>query len=113
MNNTYWDGNGKYQHLYKQLLRLMPDEGKVSFPKKNKALERLRKASNCYYDLFNNGLCNRSREFYQVFGFGGMSIVKNNFAYSELLEKTMDGIIIEAVKEQQRFFMITIRKKGG
>lgn len=64
---TYWEGNGVRQAVSKQLEALIPASGSVEHPRKNKALERFRKASNCYYDLYNNGLYNRMVEFRQVF----------------------------------------------
>ena len=68
---TYWCSKGKYPELNEALQKLIPAEGPVANAKKNRALEKFRKASNCYYDLYNNGLCNRATEFRGVFGFGG------------------------------------------
>lgn len=102
MTGTYWDGEGKYKALYEKLKALIPQSGEVNEPWKNRKLEKLRRASNCYYDLFNNGLCNRAAEFRQVFGFGGTSIVKNHYADFATfgLERKMDEIILAAAKEQ-------------
>lgn len=100
MGQTYWDNQGKYQTLYNLLFKLIPAEGSVPEPKKNKCLEKLRKASNCYYDLFNNGLCNRATEFRTVFGFGGTWISKERFPFCEKLERKMDEIILAAAQEQ-------------
>lgn len=99
---TYWEGHGTLQKLYTKLQKLMPLENSVKHPRKNKALEKLRKASNCYYDLFNNGLCNRATQFRQVFGFSGREIEKSlqYNLYCEPLENTMDDIILAAAKEQ-------------
>ena len=55
---TYWNGNGKYQNAYKALAALIPAQGPVLDAKANPALERLRKFANAYYDVFNNGGCN-------------------------------------------------------
>jgi hypothetical protein len=98
--STYWNNAGKYEALYEKLNALIPSSGSVVEPKKNKALEKMRKAANCYYDLFNNGLCNRAAEFRQVFGFGGTYIVKNGFKDDAALEAKMDEIIFAAAKEQ-------------
>jgi len=96
----YWNGNGAHQALYEKLNELIPAEGEVAEPRKNRALEKLRKAANCYYDLFNNGLGNRAAEFRQVFGFGGTSIAKTREFYSDRLERCMDEIILKAAHEQ-------------
>jgi hypothetical protein len=97
----YWNETGKYQDLYKKLRELIPAEGSVNGSRSyNKKLERLRKAGNCYYDLFNNGLGNRATEFRQVFGFGGTWIAKSRSYYSLLLENKMDEIILAAAEEQ-------------
>lgn len=102
---SYWDHTGKYQDLYELALeKLIPASGEVPEPKKNKALEKLRRAANCYYDLFNNGLCNRAAEFRRVFGFGGKVIVDRNYRQSlpesVRLEEMMDEIIMAAAIEQ-------------
>lgn len=104
IENTYWSGKGKYTELYNKLELLIPASGEVPEPRKNKALEKLRKAANCYYDLFNNGLCNRAPEFRRVFGFGGTAIANNRFNYPTLeaqLEQRMDEIILAAAVEQK------------
>ena len=104
MANTYWGGKGKHQALYDEVNKLIPDAGEVPEPRKNRALEKMRKAANCYYDLFNNGLCNRATEFRQVFGFGGTSISEGGYRDTDpkalLLEEKMDAIILAAAKEQ-------------
>ena len=97
---AYWENNGKYQRLYTALNKLIPSENRVANPHQNPALEKLRKAANCYYDLFNNGLCNRAAEFRRVFGFSGTWIARDGFPDYEPLEKAMDGIILAAAKEQ-------------
>lgn len=97
--NTYWDGKGKYQQEYAGLVALIPVEGAVANPKQNPALEKLRKAANCYYDLFNNGLCNRASEFRRVFGFSGSTVKAHKMAYDPL-ENKLDEFILAALKEQ-------------
>lgn len=68
--NTYWNHKGKYQDIIDELQALIPSEGAVESPRsKNKHLEKFRVAVNCYYDLYNNGLCNRMSQFRSVFGF--------------------------------------------
>jgi hypothetical protein len=98
--NTYWENKGDYQALADKLDKLIPDQGSVSDPVKNKALERYRIACNAYYDLYNNGLCNRAKEFRKVFGFAGTFIAKNGFKDCKQLEDKMNDIILKAAKEQ-------------
>lgn len=107
MNNTYWNHNGTYEHFAQELRKLIPIEGEVPNKRKNPALEKFRKASNCYYDLYNNGLYNRAREFYHVF-----KIASGNYKYlpgahrmfmEELyvqVEAKMDEVILAAMNEQ-------------
>jgi len=102
MDNTYWNEKGKYQQEYDRLVSLIPAEGTVANPGQNPALEKLRKASNCYYDLFNNGLCNRASEFRKVFGFAGTWITKDGFPYYAPLEDKLDELILNASREQAR-----------
>lgn len=52
---TYWSGKGRYQAEHDQLSSLIPDEGPASTTR----LNLLRVMANYYYDLYNNGLCNR------------------------------------------------------
>lgn len=97
----YWDNKGKHQALYEQLHKLIPQEGSVDNARSsNRALEKLRVASNCYYDLFNNGLINRAAEFRRVFGFGGTEIAQRNFRDTSAVDKAMDEIILNAAHEQ-------------
>jgi hypothetical protein len=99
---SYWNNSGLYQALSTQLAALIPTEGSVDNPRTtNKCLEKFRKASNCYYDVFNNGLCNRAAEFRQVFGFGGTYIPKTPSYHCDRLEAKMDEIILKAAQEQQ------------
>jgi hypothetical protein len=108
MSNTYWNGKGQYQEAVTQLQKLLPKEGEVNEPRKNKALEKFRRASNCYYDLYNNGLCNRACEFRRVFDIAASKhvLAQHGFCCTytpelfEAVEKKMDAIIAEAVLEQ-------------
>lgn len=105
MTNTYWNHNGKYQAAGDLLQALIPVEGEVQNHKKNPALEKYRNASNCYYDLYNNGLCNRASQFAGLFklpssrykhGWDG----KFREALYERTEEKMDLIILAAAIEQ-------------
>ena len=51
IKNSYWNNNGRFQMYVEELEALIPSEGEVDEPRKNKALDKFRKASNCYYDL--------------------------------------------------------------
>ena len=64
----YWNEEGFHQTIAEALQGLIPVIGEVPEGKTtNKALERFRRAQNCYYDLYNNGLINRAREFSTLF----------------------------------------------
>lgn len=103
--NTYWNNNGKYDKAQEAIAELVPASGGVDNPRgKNKKLEKFRKASNCYYDLYNNGLCNRAAQFAKVFGIASSRYgnYSNGFItqlYNEV-ELEMDSIIEAAAFEQ-------------
>ena len=105
--NTYWNHNGKYEAFAQFLHTLIPLEGTVDKPHKNKALEKFRKASNCYYDLYNNGLWNRASQFAKVFGIRSSHYKYLPGAHQTFMdelyketEKKMDEIVLEAMLEQ-------------
>lgn len=107
---TYWESKGQYQSLVEQLAKRLPVFGSVHDAKTtNKHLEKFRKAQNCYYDLYNNGLCNRAREFSNVFRIPGVPReIKQNYgrydmiskSTEELIEAKLYEIILAAAKEQ-------------
>ena len=115
LENTYWSGNGKHQAIIEKLQALVPAEGPVHNPYKNKALEKFRKASNAYYRLYNDGDFNSGkgrmfgieyisrfskREYYT--GWNGRMESHHAWAqglYDEV-EIGMDRIIEAACKEQ-------------
>ena len=101
---TYWNSKGKYQCVADQLQALVPAEGSVNEPRKNPKLELFRKAVNCYYDLYNNGLCNRARQFASVFGIASGQFRYSNWKFTSVLydltEHAMNRIIKEAAEEQ-------------
>jgi len=100
---AYWSGGGRYKAAAAKLHKLIPDSGSVRDAEQNPALERFRRAQNCYYDLYNNGLWNRAAEFRAVFGFGATRIAKTGFTDAELIAKVdaaMDAIIADAAEEQ-------------
>lgn len=53
-------------------------------------------ATNCYYDLFNNGLCNRSKDFYRVFRFSPFK------AFPQTWCGNIAGIDFKAIKSDGR-----------
>jgi hypothetical protein len=104
---TYWNHDGRYETLGKRLQVLIPLEGAVQNTKQNPALEKFRKASNCYYDLYNNGLCNRAREFYSVFKIPSSQFKQAWRGYGRYdqrlyaaMEEVMNDIIYAAAEEQ-------------
>lgn len=103
--NTYWGSSRKYTELSKKLSALVPYEGKC--PSDKPKLERFRKASNAYYDMYNNGL---SGEFSRIFKVKGTIInPRSRFAPKpedsvttpviQQAEAVMDRIVIAAAKE--------------
>lgn len=101
-----WGLNPGFKRLADGLNGLIPLQGKVSNPRsKNKNLETFRKAQNCIYDLFNNGLCNRRSEFVRLFDFSppasrywtdvNLDCIENR------VEEIFTPIIIAAAKEQE------------
>jgi len=109
INQTYWASKGKHQLFADFLENFVPASGEVQDKRKNKALEKFRKASNCYYDLYNNGLRNFSRQATSVFGIRTSRFKNHDYPragksafyekYYELVEKKMDEIILAAIDE--------------
>lgn len=114
MENTYWNHKGTHQALIEKLYALVPVSGEIK-GSKNKALERFRKASNAYYDIFNNGGWNRGQSISKFFGSSvtfELRRLRENPRYARLpevnswnrihqsTEPKMDEIILAAAKEQ-------------
>ena len=113
--NTYWCKKGKYPVFLDALEKLVPPIGEVDKYEENPALETFREACNCYYDLFNNGLCNCADEFKEIFGFSG-PYIEHDYDADEYgdredanwwtkeninrVESIMNRIILKAAKEQ-------------
>jgi len=104
---TYWSNKGKHQALADKLQVLVPVSGPIK-GSKNRMLEKFRKASNAYYDIFNNGGCNRGHSISAIFG-----IAMRDYRSSEgrihytdwesihkVVEPIMDKIILGAAAEQ-------------
>lgn len=103
LRGTYWAHEGRYQNTAQALEKLIPDSGAVSAPRSHR-LEKLRRAINVYYDLYNNGLCNRADEFRRVTGIPSTRFRQGRWDYApELytaLEEFMDRTILAAAYEQ-------------
>jgi hypothetical protein len=109
MNKTYWTGQGRYQLKADALEKLLPITGEVEDGKgANKHLETFRRAVNCYYDVYNNGLCNRAREFSTLFKIAGVAKEINSrrangmlsLDTQERIEDKMGLFILAAFQEQ-------------
>ena len=114
--NTYWNHRGKYPKASDALHKLIPAAGEVDNPDDNPALEEFRVACNLYYDLYNNGLCNESREFREVFGFSG-PYFERDYDSDEIgeyedpdwwtkknvnrVEAVLNRLLVRAAKEQE------------
>jgi hypothetical protein len=93
----YWNGTGRYQEQADLLESLIPASGPVYDAEgANKHLDTFRRAVNCYYDLYNNGLFNRAREFKGLFKMSGTSAS----ADPERIEDKMSQFILAAMQEQ-------------
>ena len=105
-SNT-WGMNQGFSHLNNNLNDLLPIAGRCEFPNsKNKNLEKFRRAQNAAYDLFNNGLCNRSRLFKDIYGWS-VGYRETSYAnrmtwshWEDRVEEVLTPIIIAAAKEQ-------------
>jgi hypothetical protein len=118
-HDKYWNHTGKYESVKDKVAALVPISGEVENPRKNKALEKYRKAANCYYDLYNNGLCNRASEFYHVFKIkssehkiGSKYRGKFTRILYELIEEKMDQFVLDAALEQKIITEDYIKIKG-
>lgn len=52
---SYWNHNGRHEEASKNLQALVPAKGEATL---GSPIELFRLAANCYYDLYNNGMCN-------------------------------------------------------
>jgi len=98
---NYWNHKGRYQKLADALHERVPVSGPVDNPRRNKALERYRKACCAYYDLFNNGGGNRAQTIRRYFpGALRLSQCGTGGQIFYATEEPMDRIILEAALEQ-------------
>ena len=110
--STYWNNKGLYQAKSDKLERLVPAHGACDDAKgSNKHLDRFRRAMNCYYDLYNNGLCNRAREFSILFRIPGVPReIRQNYgrnflvssATEDAIDAKMDAFVLAAYEELER-----------
>jgi len=111
MKTNFWNGNSHLQPFVSRLESLVPIMGSVNNADRNPALEKFRVASGCYYDLFNNGLGNRARQFGRVFkvrvgefvekrGRNGFCTEYDIDALGATVEPIMERIVLDAYIEQ-------------
>lgn len=104
---SYWQGTGRYQAAANALLKLIPHKGACANVKTvNRHLDRFRRAANCYYDLFNNGLCNRGADFRSLFKVGRLPRKQGRLDFRQIeadgkVEARMDELALTAAKEQR------------
>jgi hypothetical protein len=103
--NTYWNHKGQYPKTIETLQAMIPVEGKVVRPYKNKALERLRVAINAYYRLYNDGDFNTGRG--RMFGIEYVSNHRKYGRFKGWQESLYDAVeiginkIVEAAAKEQ------------
>lgn len=102
----YWDQTGTYQSVVEELVSLTDDPMRT-----HRSFNKLRRANCVYYDLYNNGLCNRFSEVRTVLG---VTPLHFGVTYSRLLvhprefgefyqavERSMDQIVLAAADQAQ------------
>jgi len=102
---TYWNHKGLLQPLYEKLNAMIPVSGACEQPRSaNKHLDRMRRAGNCMYDLYNNGLCNRQAQFNRMFGVTSSHYGSYRYGFDKnlytLAEQKMNEYIALAAQEQ-------------
>ena len=98
---NYWEGTGTYDALNEKLEALVPASGSVHDPENNPKLERFRRMSNAYCDLFRNGggnPCQKTAYFFPK----TISLARrfNWDSVFNITEPIMDKAILLAAKEQ-------------
>lgn len=106
-----WGMTPETKKLVEKLDELLPIQGPVTNPVKNKALEKFRKAQNVVYDIFNNGLMNRGKQL-KVLGirkydlalpqyYGNNGYYPGNWGrVNEVVEAAFKPIVVAAAAEQ-------------
>lgn len=96
---SFWMGDNPLQKKYNKLCKLIPDRNAVPYGDGiNKHLELLRQAANCYYDLYNNGLCNRKDEYKVLFK--GVGYKLDTVKRCQRIENRMSEYVEKAFEEQ-------------
>ena len=93
-----WGQTATTKPIVEKLDELIPFEGMVTNPVKNKHLEKFRKAQNVVYDIFNNGLMNKGKSL-KVLGL---------MRYDLALEEYRGGEIIMRANCEIFFIFVTI-----
>jgi len=102
---TYWNHKGLLQPLYEQLNNMIPSSGACEKARgANKHLDRMRRAANCMYDLYNNGLCNRQTQFNRMFDVRSSDYGSYRYGFDKglykLVESKFDAYVALAAQEQ-------------
>ena len=98
--NNYWHNKGLYQTEANELEKLIPVMGEVENAEQRPELERFRNASNCYYDLFNNGGFNRMDEIVSLFDIDESLVNSADDECFEYTEHVMDEIVLDAFEAE-------------
>ena len=103
-----WGVHKKLQKVYDKVRKKVPAVGEVEDKKKNPKLERLRKAENYAYDLFNNGLANYRSQFLRFYKIPSHQVPAygsywHSYIWDELeqqVEPVLSKVLIDAYVEQ-------------
>jgi len=95
---NYWSSRGRYQSLADKLAELIPVMGEIENAEQRPELELFRLAQNCYYDIFNNGVCNYEEEIWEMFRVTpkDADIESDDENLFKRTEPVMDSIILDA-----------------
>ena len=88
MENTYWNGNGKYQAEFDELLDLMPGSGKSDVV----AGELIRAANRLAYDFYNNGMGNNTSGAINFLDYYGVLDMDRTNIFGKIYEYTRGRI---------------------
>ena len=108
---SFWNSNTDLQTQVELLHNLVPGEGEVENPRKNRKLEKFRKACNVYQRLYNDGDCLNTSHLRNIFGLNITDYYVNRWSngrfYKEIedkmyhdIEPIMHQIVIDACVEQ-------------
>lgn len=105
--------NGLHQDKYEELKLLIPNEGRVKNYRQRVQLERLRKAVNIYYDLYNYNLVNYHASCFGILGlkYSQYTMVpdkNSNYCrfkpeFYDAVEVKLDELILKAYLENEYF----------